>query len=118
METEQISHPAPPSVGSDIFIAEAEDQRAIGESLMDTLCFKYADMPAGKHIHVREQNVIGSLSIPQYVHIHQGNSPIVRTEYAEIQDIGLVSYRSLYTVIKVCTQTKPTQYSVTDRYEL
>ena len=74
---------------------------------MDMLCFKYADMPAGKHIHVREQNVIGSLSIPQYIHNHQGNSPIVRTEYTEVQDLGMVSYRSLYTVIKVGTKTIP-----------
>ena len=61
---------------------------------MDTFCFKYADMPAGKHIYVRElqQNVIGSLSIPQYVHIYQGSSPIVRTKYAEVQDLGLVSH--------------------------
>ena len=30
--------------------ANTEDRWSIGESLMDTLCFKYADMPAGKHI--------------------------------------------------------------------
>ena len=66
-------------------------------------------MPAGNHIHFREleQNVIGSIIIPQYVHIHQDNSPIIRTEYDETQDIGLVSYRNLYTVIKVGTQTLP-----------
>ena len=86
-----------------------QGQHMIGESLMDTLCFKYANIPAVKHIYVRElqQNIIGSLSIPQYVHNHQGNSPIVRTEYTEVQDLGLVSYRSLYTVIKVGTKTIP-----------
>ena len=76
---------------------------------MDNLCFKYADMPAGKHIYIRklQHYIIVSLSIPQYVHIHQGNSPVMRTQYAEIQDLGLVSYRSLYTVIKVGTKTIP-----------
>ena len=69
MDTEQIPQPAPSSVGTDISVAvmmrdletreheqnaEAQDQFAIGESLMDILCFKYTDMPAGKHIHVRE----------------------------------------------------------------
>ena len=34
---------------------ESQDQRAIGESIMDILCFKYADMPASKHIHVRNK---------------------------------------------------------------
>ena len=89
--------------------AEDEDQQAIGESFMDTLCFKYADMLVSTYSQVRElqQNVIGCLSIPQNVHIHQGNSQIVRIEYAEVQDIGLVSYRSLYTVIKVGTKTIP-----------
>ena len=51
--------------------------------------------------------MIGSLSIPKYVHIHQGNSPVVRTEYAKIQDLCLVSYRSLYTVFKVGKKTIP-----------
>ena len=76
---------------------------------MDTLCFKYADMPACKHIHVREleHNLIGSISVPQYVHIRHGNSLVILTEYIELQDICLVSYRSLYTVIKVSTQTLP-----------
>ena len=66
-------------------------------------------MPIGKQIYIRElqKNIIGSLSIPQYIHIHQGNTPVVRTEYAELQDQGLVSYRSLYTVIKVGTKTIP-----------
>ena len=43
--------------------AESQDQRAIGESLIDMLCFKYVDKPAGKHIHVKEfeHNLIGSL---------------------------------------------------------
>ena len=70
---------------------DTEDRGSISESFMDTLCFRYEDMPAaGKHIYMRElqQNIKGSLSIPQYVHIHQGNSPVVRTEYAEIQDLG------------------------------
>ena len=31
----------------------------------------------------------------------------MRTKYTEIQDLGLVSYISLYTVIKVGTKTIP-----------
>ena len=54
MDTEQIPQSAPSSVGTDISVAESQDHCAIGESLMNILCFKYADMPAGKHIHVRE----------------------------------------------------------------
>ena len=60
-------------------------------------------MPTGKHIYVKElhKNVIGSLSILQYVHSHQSNTPVVRTEYVKVQDIDQVSYRSLHKVIKV-----------------
>ena len=55
---------------------------------------------AGKHIYVKElhSNIVGSLSIPRYVHIHQSNSTVVRREYIEVQEIDQVSYRSLHTV--------------------
>ena len=60
-------------------------------------------MPAGKTIYVDglQSNIVGSLIIPEYVHIHQSNSPVVRTEYIEVQEISQISYRSLHTVIKV-----------------
>ena len=66
-------------------------------------------MPTGKHIYIRNlhNNIIGSLSIPQYVHFHQGNTPVVRTKYIEVQDLDLVFYRSLYMVIKVGTKWIP-----------
>ena len=50
--------------------------------------------------------MIGSISIPQYVHIHQGNSPVVKTEYAEIQDIrsyGLIQ-KSVYGNKRIARQ--------------
>ena len=58
-------------------------------------------MPAGKHIYVKglHSNIVGSLSIPQYVHIHQSNSSVVCSEYIEVQEISQISYRSLQTVI-------------------
>ena len=66
-------------------------------------------MPAGKHIYVRalHNNIIGNLSISQYVHINQGNTPVVRTKYVEVQDLDLVSHRILHTVIKVGTNWIP-----------
>ena len=67
----------------------------------DNICFKYSVMPAGKHIYVNglHSNIVGSLSIPQYVHIYQSNSPVVRSEYIEVQEIDQISYRSLHTVM-------------------
>ena len=53
-----------------------------------------------------EVNLIGSLSLPQYVAAHQGNSPIIMTEL-ELESIDLVSYRSLHTVIWVGKQVLP-----------
>ena len=66
-------------------------------------------MLAGKQIFVKkfEPNLIGSLSVPQNIASHQSNSPVVRTEYCELEDIGLVSYRSLYMVIRVGKQVLP-----------
>ena len=54
-----------------------------------------------------EVNLIGSLSVPQYVAAHQGNSPIIMTEYCELESIDLVSYRSLHTVIRLGKQVLP-----------
>ena len=71
------------------------NKQSIGKNFLDTLCFKYSDIPAGKHIYVKElhSNIVGSLSIPQYVHIHQSNTPVVRAEYIEVQEIDQVSYK-------------------------
>ena len=35
---------------------------------------------------------------------HQDKSPTIRTDYCELETLGLVSYRSLHTVIKVGNQ--------------
>ena len=66
-------------------------------------------MPAGKHIYVDtlQSNKVGSFVIPKYVHIHQSNSPVVRSEYIEVQEISQISYKSLHTVIKVGKKRKP-----------
>ena len=54
-----------------------------------------------------EHNLIGNVSVSQYIATHQNSTPVIRTEHYELQDIGLVSYKSLYTVIKVGIQTLP-----------
>ena len=123
---EQIQPTPPPTAGKDAPVptrkhkldtgeqnAVTQGQCIIGESLMDMLCFKYADMPTGKHIlRELEHHLIGNTSVPQYITAHQHNNPVIRTEYYKLQDIGLVSYRSLYTVIKVGTQTLPIVASI------
>ena len=77
--------------------ADIDDKQSIGKNFFDTLGFKYSDIYV-KELH---SNIIGSLSIPQYVHIHQSNTPVVWTEYIKVQDIDQVYYRSLHMVIKV-----------------
>ena len=87
MDTEQTPQPAPSSVGTGISVtammrdletpeheqnAKSLDQRAIGESLMDMLCFKYADMPAGKHILIRD-----TMSREESVWDHRGTGHII-----------------------------------------
>ena len=81
--------------------AKPQAQRVIGEKLVDLLSFKYVDMPAGKHIFVKEleHNFICNVSVPQYIATHQSSTPVIRTEFCKLQDIGLVSYKSLYTII-------------------
>ena len=44
---------------------------------------------------------------PQYIGTHQDKAPIVRTDYCELETLGLISYRSLHTVIKVGKQVLP-----------
>ena len=47
--------------------ADAKDWWSIGKAFTGNLWVKYADIPACKHMYIREvqQNIIGSLSIPQ-----------------------------------------------------
>ena len=47
------------------------------------------------------------LNIPEYIAAHQDKAPVVRTEYCELETLGLTSYRSLHTVIKVGKQVLP-----------
>ena len=63
----------------------------------------------GQHIFVKELevNLIGSVSVPHYIGAYQDKAPIVRTDYCELETSGLISYRSLHTVIKVSKQVLP-----------
>ena len=56
-------------------------QRTIGENLIAQLKFKYASKPCGQHKFVKELevNLIGSVSIPEYISAHQDKAHIVRT---------------------------------------
>ena len=47
----------------------------------------------GQHIFVNELevNLIGSVSVPQYVGAHQDKSPTIRTDYCELET-QVVSY--------------------------
>ena len=55
--------------------------------------FKYGDTPAGRTIYVERlrTNIIGELAVSNFLHIHQARSPVIRTEYVEVQEIGKVS---------------------------
>ena len=84
-------------------------QRTIGEDLIAHLEVKYASMVCGQHIFVKELevNLIGSVSVPDYIGAHQDKAPAVRTEYFELETLGLTSYSSIHTVIKVGKQVPP-----------
>ena len=60
-------------------------------------------MSAGKTIYVNglQTNIIGSLAVFDFIHIHQGQTPVIHTEYIEVHKIGQVSYRSMHTVIHI-----------------
>ena len=77
--------------------------QSIGEFFFNSLCFKYGDMPAGRTMYVDglQTNIIRELAVSDFLHIHQARTPVIRTEYVEVQEIGKVSYRSMHTVIKV-----------------
>ena len=46
-------------------------------------------------------NIIGEFSLDDFLKENQVRSPVVRTEYVEVQEINMVSYRSMHTVTKV-----------------
>ena len=60
-------------------------------------------MHAGKTIYVDglRTNIMGSLALSEFIHIHQAQTPVIHTEYVEVLKIGQVSYRSMHMVIKV-----------------
>ena len=61
--------------------ATSKDQSK-SEFFFNTICFKYADMPAGRTIYVDglQTNIIGELGASDFLHIHQARNPVVRTE--------------------------------------
>ena len=63
----------------------ATDGATVGECLLDTLCVKYSGMSAGLTIYEDSQV----------------RSPVVRMQYKEVQEIDMVSYRSMHTTTKV-----------------
>ena len=77
--------------------------QTIGECFLDLLCLKYACTPVGRTIYVDglHTNIIGEFSVDEFLKINQARSPVIRTEYVEVQEINKVSYRSIYTVNKV-----------------
>ena len=79
-----------------------QDQ-AIGECFLSSLCFKYGYTPPGRTIYVDglHTNIIGEFSVDEFLNIRQERSPVIRNEYVEVQEIDKVSYRSMHTVIKV-----------------
>ena len=80
----------------------ANKDQSIGEFFFNSISFKYGDMPAGRTMYVDglQTNIIRELSVSDFLHIHQARTPVIRTEYVEVQEIGKVSYRSMHTLIK------------------
>ena len=70
---------------------------------MDTLCVKYSGMSAGLTIYEDSlyTNIISEFSLKDFLKENQIRSPVVRTQYAEVQEIDMVSYRSMHTTTKV-----------------
>ena len=48
-----------------------------------------------------QSNIIGEFAVSDFLHIHQARTPVIRSEYVEVQEIDKVSFRSMHTVIKV-----------------
>jgi hypothetical protein len=79
------------------------DGKTIGECLLDVLCVKHSSKPGGLTIYEDSlrTNIIGELSLKEFLTDNQAKSPTVRTAYAEVQEINRVSYRSLYFTTKI-----------------
>ena len=79
------------------------DGTTIGECFLYVLCVKYSGKSAGLTIYEDSlrTNIIGEFSLKEFLKVNQVRSPIVRTEYAEVQEINRVSYKSLHTTTKV-----------------
>ena len=46
-------------------------------------------------------NIIDEFSLNDFLKENQIRSPVVRKEYVEVQEINIVSYRSMHTTTKV-----------------
>ena len=46
-------------------------------------------------------NIIGEFSLKDFLKENQVRSPVVRTQYAEVQEIDMFSYRFMHTTTKV-----------------
>ena len=81
----------------------ATDGVSVGECLLDPLCVQYSGMSAGLTIYEDSlyTNIIGEFSSKDFLKENQIRSPVVRTQYTEVQEIDMVSYRSMHTTTKV-----------------
>ena len=79
------------------------DGTTIVECLLDVLCVKHSSKPGGLTIYKDSlrTNIIGELSLKEFLKDNQAKNPTVRTAYAEVQEINRVSYRSLYFTTKI-----------------
>ena len=69
----------------------ATDGATVGECLLDTLCVKYLGMSAGLTIYEDSlyTNMISEFSLKDFFKENQIRSPVVRTQYAEVQEIDM-----------------------------
>ena len=81
----------------------ATDGATIGECLLDILCIKYSGKSAGMTIYEDSlrTNIISEFLLNDFLKENQIRGPVVRKEYAEVQDINMISYRSMHTTTKV-----------------
>ena len=70
----------------------------VGECLLDMLCVKYSGISAGLTIYEDSlyTNIISEFSLNDFLKENQIRSPVARKEYAEDQEINMVSYRSMH----------------------
>jgi len=70
---------------------------------LDVLCVKHSGKPAGLTIYEDSlrTNIIGEFSLKEFLKDNQVKGPVVQTQYAEVQEINRVSYRSLHSTTKI-----------------